>query len=166
MATVILIGSNQTITDNELSDFYVTGSCNLIARNTGRGMQLTGERNVVDQNYFSIIPRSDGGSLSGIHLKTGDHNMITGNTAIGQGTGIYVGHTGQGGAYNIFAGNRIEQARWGILMSKGSYNLFYGNLIANSNSYGLAMGGHHLIVESNLFFHNTFVNNSRTLAPT
>ncbi len=167
MATVSIIGSNQTITDNYLSDLSVKGSFNLIAKNLGRGMKLTGHYNQVNQNYFSIIPGTDGGSVNGVHLLAGDHNIISNNTAKGMGTGIAVGYTGSGGSYNIFAGNTIEQAGlWGVLMGNGSYNVFYGNLIANNNrfdhdGYGLALGGNHQQVQSNLFFHNTFKNNSK-----
>jgi hypothetical protein len=167
MATVIIIGSNQTITDNYLSSLSVTGSFNLIARNHGRGMTLTGSSNVVNQNSFNVNPGSDGGSVTGVNLLAGDHNIISNNTAIGMGTGIAVGDGDSGGSYNIFAGNTVEQAGLlGIIMGNGSFNVFYGNLIANNkvvdhDGYGLALGGRHQQVQSNLFFHNTFMNNSR-----
>ena len=167
MATVTIIGSNQTITDNYLSDLSVTGSFNLIARNHGRGMTLTGSNNVVNQNSFFVNVGTDGGSVSGILLSEGDHNIISNNTAIGMGTGIAIGYTGSGGSYNIFAGNAVEEAGlWGILMGNGAFNVFYGNFIANNrgfghDGYGLALGGNHQVVQSNLFFHNTFMNNSR-----
>ena len=154
MATVTLTGSNQTIANNDLSDLSVTGSFNLVAQNRGRCITLNGSYNAINQNHFSIISGTDGGSVSGIHLLTGDHNIITRNTAIGMGTGISVGLSGRGGSYNIFAGNTVEQAGlWGILMGNGSYNVFYGNLIANNrrldhDGYGLAMGGNHQIVET------------------
>jgi hypothetical protein len=170
MATVTLTGSNQTIVNNDLSDLSVTGSFNLIAQNRGRCITLNGSYNTINQNYFSIISGTEGGSVSGIHLLTGDHNIITSNTAMGMGTGIAVGLLGRGGSYNIFAGNTVEQAGlWGILMGNGSYNVFCGNLIANNrrldhDGYGLALGGNHQIVESNLFFHNAFVNNSKNFA--
>jgi len=166
-AIVILTGSNQTITDNDLSSLSVTGSFNLIARNHGRGMTLTGSNNIVNQNSFFVNVGTDGGSISGILLSAGDHNIISNNTAIGMGTGIAVGYTGSGGSYNIFAGNTVEEAGlWGILMGNGSFNVFYGNLVANNkgfghDGYGLALGGNHQVVQSNLFFHNTFMNNSR-----
>jgi hypothetical protein len=167
MATVTNIGSNQTITDNDLSSLSVTGSFNLIARNRGRGLTLTGSNNIVNENSFVVTAGTDGGSVSGILVYAGDHNIISNNTAIGMGTGIAVGYTGSGGSYNIFAGNRVEQAGlWGVLMGNGSYNVFYGNLIANNkgfghDGYGLALGGNHQVVQSNLFFHNSFVNNTK-----
>jgi nitrous oxidase accessory protein len=167
MATVTIVGSNQTVTDNYLSGLSVTGSFNLIARNRGRGMTLTGSNNVVNQNSFFVNVGTDGGSVSGILLSEGDHNIISNNTAIGMGTGIAIGYTGSGGSYNIFAGNTVEEAGlWGILMGNGSFNVFYGNFIANNrgsghDGYGLALGGNHQVVQTNLFFHNTLMNNSR-----
>ncbi len=168
MASLNLIGSNQTITDNDLSDLSVKGSFNLIARNHGRGLTLNGSYNCIDQNIFSIVSGTDGGSVSGIGILTGDHNVVINNNVLGQGTGIAVGYpSGTGGSYNIFAGNKVQEAGlWGILMGNGNYNLFYGNLIANNrgfghDGYGLAMGGTHYQVQSNLVFHNTFLNNSK-----
>jgi parallel beta-helix repeat protein len=128
-------------------------------------MKLTGSNNVVNQNYFNVNPGSDGGSVTGVHLLAGDHNIISNNTAIGMGTGIAVGDGDPGGSYNIFAGNTVEKAGiLGIIMGNGSYNVFFGNLIANNkevdhDGYGLALGGRHQQVQSNLFFHNTFMNN-------
>jgi parallel beta-helix repeat protein len=130
-------------------------------------MILNGSYNLISQNSFSIIPGSDGGSVSGINILSGNHNTVSNNTLYGQGTGIAVGLTGPGGSYNLFLGNTVENAGlWGILMGNGSYNVFYGNLIANNrgfghDGYGLALGGNHLQVNSNLFYHNEFVNNSR-----
>ena len=71
-------------------------------------------------------------------------------------------------SYNIFAGNKIEEAGlWGILMGSGSYNVFYGNLIANNgglghDGYGLALGEEDSeSATNNLFFGNIFMNNSK-----
>jgi nitrous oxidase accessory protein NosD len=51
---------------------------------------------------------------------------------------------------------------WGIMMTDGSCNIFYDNYVADyHDGYGVALGGYHCMAENNIFYRNTFVNNSK-----
>jgi parallel beta-helix repeat protein len=164
---VMLNGFNQTLIDNSLAHLFVNGAYNTISRNNGLDLTLNGSYNLINDNVFKFNSSTDGYSASGILIQTGDHNTLSNNTVTGQGTGMAVGYTGQGGSYNLFVGNTVKNADlWGILMANGSYNVFYGNLIANNtgyghDGYGIALGGNHQQVNSNLFYGNILINNTK-----
>jgi nitrous oxidase accessory protein len=167
LGDITLNGLNQTLTDNSFAHLEVKSSNNVIVRNSGLDLTVNGDHNLVNRNTLEFNKSTDGYSASGILIQSGNHNTISNNTITGQGTGIAIGYTGSGGSYNLFIGNSVQNTDlWGILMGNGSYNVFYGNLIANNlgdghDGYGLAIGGNHLQVNSNLFFCNLFINNTK-----
>ena len=160
-----LTGSNQTVADNYLGGLTITGSANFITGNTAGGITIAGYRNVVSENSLNVNRYNQG---KGISL-SGNYNLVNNNTEIGNNEGIGVGDAINAVAsYNIFSGNIVEGAGlWGILMGRGSYNVFYGNLIANNgglghDGYGLSLGEENLeSATNNLFFGNIFMNNSK-----
>ncbi len=163
-----LTGSNQIVADNYLSGLSITGSSNSITDNNAGIMTLAGYENTVTGNVFNVNMFSGNNGDAGIDL-SGNYNVITNNTEIGNNVGIGVGdEINAVASYNIFAGNIVEEAGlWGILMGSGSYNVFYGNLIADNgglghDGYGLALGGEDIeSATNNLFLGNIFMNNSK-----
>ena len=156
MAGINVKGSNNTVRDNCVSSITISGSFNFIINNDAGGIALIGSRNLVDGNSFI----ENGGGV-GIWIIDAYYNTITNNIEVGSNVGIGIGYANPGGSYNIFAGNIIEEASLcGILVANGSDNVFYGNRIANNSGPGLGLGGRRLIAENNLFFHNSFANNT------
>ena len=166
-----LTGSNQTVRENNLENTLgVTGDFNLITNNTSPEIGIAGSHNAVIKN--SVVAFQ---SAVGIELGNGNYNMICDNSiGTGMGAGIAIAYgdavdfRGMGsGSYNLFAGNIVNGAYlWGILLGNGSYNVFYGNLVENCgglghDGFGLAIGGTESRADSNLFFYNAFVNNSK-----
>ena len=170
-------GDRLQINENILGFCILGGSDIIVANNTRVGLQIGGFHNLVVGNVGSLILVSSNStvfdtSLSQFNLENAHSNIITNNTLSGANMGLWIGSSVTSAprkcSYNIFAGNTIENCGlWGILLGEGSYNVFFGNIIKNTgvetgnSGYGLALGGTHLIAESNLFFHNIFVNNSK-----
>ena len=172
MGKLSLTGSNQTIIGNHAEGTaQIMGDFNLLIKNYASAIGVLGSYNSVTQN---TVVTSESGDVC-IELASGDHNVFSGNTVgYSMGAGLSIGyglvidyHGIGGGSYNIFAGNTVSGAHlWGALLGNGSYNVFYGNLVEDCgglghDGYGLAMGGTEYIVENNLVFYNSFVNNSK-----
>jgi len=188
MGPITVDGSSETVEDNQISgqatitlgfpvvgSIIATGDSNLISGNHVYEIGIQGNRNIISGNYV-FFNTSIGAGTAGIELSNADYNLICNNTEGGNNVGIAVGYGGLfvpdfgEGSYNLFAGNTIEGAAlWGISMSSGSYNVFYGNLVTGSggaghDGYGLTLGGNGIAATNNLFFDNSFVNNSKNFA--
>ena len=170
MTSVSVTGSQSVISNNTISgDLTIKGSNNTITRNINLNIKSEGSFNNITENSNSAISLEgdfniiDGNSFSEIHLLSADSNIVSNNTC----------HLLQVGTYkedcsnNTSFGNTVRGpwTQWGILMAAGSNNIFYDNLVPGfgGSYYGfaVAIGSYVTVAENNLFYHNTFINNSK-----
>lgn len=144
-----IAGSNQSVINNSIADGLETqGSFNQIIENT-----ITQEINVKGSSFNLII----GNSFLMMYLENCNSNFIASNSF----KTIWLGLHGNACSNNTVSANKITgPALWGILMGAGSYNVFHDNRICNfSGSYGIAIGGNHLVAEHNTFYRNILTDN-------
>ncbi len=156
LGTCIFGGSNNTIVNNSRIGLTISGFYNLVAGNSG-GLTTSSSNSTFVEN-----------SLTYFESGNADFNIIANNTLTGANMGMWIGSYGHNCSYNLFAGNKIENAGlWGILMGAGAYNVFFENTVKNTgvgnshDGYGLALGGTHLTADNNLFLRNIFANNAK-----
>jgi parallel beta-helix repeat protein len=158
-------GNNVTISNNSISGILVSGSNNEITKNIAGTLTLVNaDNNIATSNSFT---KEQGGgeiSLIGANYNTFSNNIIITDLTCAV---AFAYPENKGGSHNLFINNTMEDAKlWGILLGLGDYNVFYKNTIANNgglghDGYGLAIGGTHREVNNNLFYGNTFMNNSK-----
>lgn len=137
--------SKNTITGNSFTD-------------TGIGVRVEGgDYNLISENYFIR-----GGTSV---LVKGDYNIISKNMMVDGRGGISV--TGPGSHNTIFGNNIIGESKCGIKLYHGSSNTFYENYVTNC-SVGVKLGFDYEFpdrkVEDNVFYHNSFVNNTQDVS--
>jgi hypothetical protein len=147
-------GSNHVISGNSLNGLASHSSYSCIIENTGNeSLHLYGSYNQVLRNSFSTI-----------YLEYADLNTINENNL----TSLLIGQWGHNCSHNTICYNRLTgSGPWGILMDAGSFNVFHNNLISGysgeSDGYGVAIEDNSYVVENNIFYHNTFVNNNKNV---
>lgn len=185
--------SNNVISDNSMLTFMnvildssshnqITGN-NITAQDTGYGygVQLNSgsSKNSILRNSFT-----DAGI--GVRAIDGEYNLISENCFIRGGTNVLVK-----GDYNIISNNTMMDGRGGISLTGpalhntifgntikgtskcgiklywGSSNTFYENYVANC-AVGVKLGFDSEFpdrkVEDNVFYHNSFVNNTQDVS--
>jgi len=182
--------SKNTISDNIMLTFFnvildsssnnqITGN-NITGQDTGYGYGVQ-----VNSGSFnnSIIGNSFTDTGIGVRVEGGDYNLISGNYFIRGGTSVLVR-----GCYNIISKNNMVDGRGGISVTgPGSYNTIFGNNIRGKSKCGIKIyhGSSNTVyenyvancavgvklgfdlefpdrkVENNVFYHNSFVNNTQ-----
>lgn len=185
--------TNNTIRDNSMLTFMnvildsssknqITGN-NITGQDTGYGYGVQvnsgSSKNTILGNSFTdtgIGVRVEGGDYNLISencfirggtsvLVRSDYNIISKNTMVDGRGGISV--TGSGSHNTIFGNNIIGKSKCGIKLYWGSSNTFYENYVANC-SVGVKLGFDREYpdrkVEDNVFYHNSFVNNTQDVS--
>jgi len=182
--------SKNTISDNIMLTFFnvildsssnnqITGN-NITGQDTGYGYGVQ-----VNSGSFNntIIGNSFTDTGIGVRVEGGDYNLISGNYFIRGGTSVLVR-----GCYNIISKNNMVDGRGGISVTgPGSYNTIFGNNIRGKSKCGIKIyhGSSNTVyenyvancavgvklgfdlefpdrkVENNVFYHNSFVNNTQ-----
>jgi parallel beta-helix repeat protein len=122
---------------------------------TGIGVRVEGaDYNLISENYFIR-----GGTSV---LVRGCYNIISKNNMVDGIGGISV--TGPGSYNTIFGNNIMGKSKCGIKIYHGSSNTVYENYVANC-AIGVKLGFDLEFpdrkVENNVFYHNSFVNNTQ-----
>ena len=182
--------TNNTIRDSSMLTFMnvildsssknqITGN-NITGQDTGFGYGVQ-----VNSGSFNntIIGNSFTDTGIGVRVEGGDYNLISGNYFIRGGTSVLVR-----GFYNIISKNNMVDGRGGISVTgPGSYNTIFGNNIRGKSKCGIKIyhGSNNTVyenyvancavgvklgfdlefpdrkVENNVFYHNSFVNNTQ-----
>jgi parallel beta-helix repeat protein len=185
--------TNNTIRDNSMLTFMnvildsssknqITGN-NITGQDTGYGYGVQvnsgSSKNTILGNSFTeagIGVRVEGGDYNLISengfirggtsvLVRGNYNIISKNTMVDGRGGISV--TGSGSHNTIFGNTIIGKSKCGIKIYHGSSNIFHENYVANC-SVGVKLGFDREYpdrkVEDNVFYHNSFVNNTQDVS--
>jgi len=144
------------------------------------GIMMYGRSNVTIKNIKIksfhcglYLNSSSGNNISGntitseigILLTSSHNNTVSGNIITKTRSGISLeGGMMVGSKHNIISGNYIINNRWEGIFIQGSSNQIIGNYIANNGN------GTHIVSppfgaasSNNLFYHNSFVNNTRQI---
>jgi len=166
-------GSHSLISNNTITGLLtVTGSYQTITGNNfAAGLDLNGSFCSITENTmaYDIYLQGDSNTIKGnnfptMFLEYADSNIISNNSF----TCLWVGFMGHACSNNaVFENIAKGPYIWGILMVTGSQNVFHDNYIADyvgdNDGYGIAIGGTNLVAENNIFYHNTLVNNSKSV---
>jgi nitrous oxidase accessory protein NosD len=166
-------GSHSVISNNSITGLLtVSGSYNTISgNNLAVGLEFNGSFCSITENTmdFDIYLQGVSNTIKGntfptMFLDYADSNIISNNSF----TCLWVGYKGRACSNNTVFGNIAKGPYiWGILMGTGSQNVFHDNYITDYigdyDGYGISIGGTHLVAENNIFYHNTLVNNSKSV---
>lgn len=160
--TVKLSGSNCIVANNNStaqgSGIQISGSNNNVTGNivvaSGIAITVVGSFNNVDEN------RIDSGIIG--HQIEGNSNLITKNDIPEGGTGM----TFESSSFNVVIANKVTDHNFGAIrlqcafnkLQSSNNNSIIGNYLAH-NGFGVQIGNRLCTAESNIFYHNVFVEN-------